>query len=197
MLLDIIEVIVSADHAARPENALEHLKLPSAHKTLPNLGEQELLEDCHLEKLLRLFLQKLRVVQQIRLIYISANVLFSYVLAEVGLKELAIVQLYVNVQLIAPKRLDGFDLVTQLLLRPACHQLHYLIVVYLHQRHNVIWRHDVAQRLDVFFLLNHAIHVLVRDRLGVVCIVIVFKDCLHIWECGKLHVIGYCQSTVV
>ena len=91
MLLDIVEVIVSADHAARPENALEHLKLSRAHAVLPNLGEQELLEDGHLEKLLRLFLQKLRVVQQIRLIYISADVLLLYVLTEVGLEELAIV----------------------------------------------------------------------------------------------------------
>lgn len=139
----------------------------------------------------------MRVVQQIRLVYVSADVLFSYVLAEVGLKELAIMQLYIDVQLVAPKRLDCFDLVTQLLLLPACHQLHDLVVVYLHQRHNVVWRHDIAESLDILLLLNYAIHVFIRDRLGIVCIVIVFKDCLHIWECGKFHVIGYDQSTVV
>ena len=132
MLLDIVEVIVSADHAARPENVLEHLKLSSVHTGLPDLSEQELLEDGHLEELLRPFLQKLRVVQQIRLVYVFADVLFLYVLTKVGLKELAIVQLYIDVQLVAPKRLDGFDLVAQLLLLPACHQLHDLIVVYLH-----------------------------------------------------------------
>lgn len=56
VLLNVVEMVVSAGHAVRPEDILQHLKLRGVHKALADLGEPELLEGTHLEELLR-FLQ--------------------------------------------------------------------------------------------------------------------------------------------